>query len=539
MEKGKTMIARLAARLAAALMLAAPLATPAPARTPADTLVMAWALDPVIGLDPGQVAEFNADEILNNVCDPLVFQDYTDPSKLVPGIAERWQASADGMSITFTLRAGLRHPSGNPVTARDAEWSIRRIMAINFANAGTLRQWGYAQEGFERMVEATDDRTLVVRLPRPYPAELAIAALFTGRMGFVLDSVEAKKNARGDDHANGWLRTNTACVGAYRLRSWTANDTMILERNDGYWRGEPKLRRVIIRHVPESGAQRLMLEKGDADIARILNAQDLEGASAHPQVHLFQVPLHHFWYLAFNTSDPILGNAKVRQAFRHLIDNEELERTLMKNRGMARQSLVPLGAYAGLSRAEGLPFKPDVEAARRLLAEAGFANGFTKKLIHTANSPQLELGQYIQGQAAKAGIRIEIEALAGAQTIGRSRAREYDMVLTGWAAGYPDADAMVSLFAVNPDNRKEANLVGYPSWISAWADAELNQLAEQARMERDPARRAELYRRIQLRHMQEGPQAFITQSLSNIAASRQLKDIRQNGFRVWYATATK
>ena len=121
----------------------------------------------------------------------------------------------------------------------------------------------------------------------------------------------------------------------------------------------------------------------------------------------------------------------------------------------------------------------------------------------------------------------------------RSRARDYQLVLTGWAAGYPDADAMVSLFAVNPDNRKEANLVGYPSWISAWQDTGLNALADQARMERDPAKRAELYKQIQLKHMAEGPHAFITQSVSNLAANKQLKDIKQNSFRVWYATATK
>lgn len=531
------MLARSAARLAAAAIVAVPLA--ALAKTPADTLVMAWALDPVIGMDPGQVAEFNAFEFLNNICDPLVFQDYTDPSKLVPGIAESWSASADGTAITFKIRSGLKHPSGNPVTAKDAEWSLRRVMAINFAPAGTLRQWGFTADSFDKMVEATDDRTLVVKLPKPYPTDLAISALFTGGMGMVLDSVEAKKNVKGDDHANGWLKTNTACVGAYKMRSWAANDTMILERNDGYWRGEPKLRRIIIRHVPESGAQRLMLEKGDADIARILNSQDLEGALKHPDVQQFQVPLHHFWYLAMNASDPILANVKVRQAFKHLINNVELEQTLMKDRGTARQSVVPLGAFGALSKAEGLPFKPDVEAAKKLLAEAGYPNGFSVKLIHTSNSPQLELGQYIQGQAAKAGIKIEIEAGAGAVTLGRSRAREYQLVLTGWAAGYPDADAMVSLFAVNPDNRKEANLTGYPSWISAWADPQLNTLADQARMERDPAKRADLYKQIQVKHMSEGPHAFITQSVSNLAANRQLKDIKQNGFRVWYSTATK
>jgi peptide/nickel transport system substrate-binding protein len=509
------------------------------AKTPDDTLVIAWALDPVITMDPGQIGEFNADEIANNICDSLVFTDYADSGKIVPGIAESWSVSADGRTVGFKIRQGLKHPSGNPVTAYDAEWSMRRIMIMNFANAATLRQWGLAVERVEQDIRATDERTLQVTFQRPYPEGLTLAAIFSGRLGTVIDKVEAMKNAKGDDQANGWLKTNSACIGPYRLRTWNANDVMILERNDGYWRGQPKLRRVIVRHVPESAAQRLQLEKGDVDIARILNASDLDGAIKHPDVRLREAAIQHLWYVAFNVSDPILGNPKVRQAFRHLIDNAELERTLMQNRGYARQSLVPMGAFGALPKDEGVPFKFDLARAKQLLTEAGHGGGFRKSLIHTANSPQLELAQYIQGNAEKVGIKLEIQQMAGAQTLGRIRAREYEIVLTGYGFSYADADAMVQLFAVNPDNRMDAKLTNLPSWIAAWSDPWFNDMADKARLERDPLKRVAMYHEIQRKHMAEGPFAFLTQSLRNLVTHKTIKDIKQNSFRVFYDTASK
>src|SRR4029078_7532327 len=110
------------------------------------------------------------------------------------------------------------------------------------------------------------------------------------------------------------------CVGPYKLRTWNANDVLILEQSENYWGRKPGLRRVIIRHVPESGAERLQLEKGDIDVGRLLSSDDLKALSANKSMHIEQTVMHGFSYFAFNASDPILSNPKVRQAFRYLVD---------------------------------------------------------------------------------------------------------------------------------------------------------------------------------------------------------------------------
>ena len=116
-----------------ALVLLLPVA--AQSATPRDALVMAWNLDALISFDPAQLAEVNGGEILRNVCDPLVAYDRKDASKIVPSTAERWTVSPDGRTLTFTLRADLRFPSGKKATAHDAAWSLQRVVRLGFGRS--------------------------------------------------------------------------------------------------------------------------------------------------------------------------------------------------------------------------------------------------------------------------------------------------------------------------------------------------------------------------------------------------------------------
>lgn len=511
----------------------------ASAATPSDALVIAWNLDDVITLDPAQIGEVNSDEFMTNVCDSLLTTAHDDAAKLLPKLAESWAISPDGLTYTFKIRQGLKHPSGNPVTAEDLAWSMRRILWLNFGNAASLTQWGFTKDTIEKQVEATDPATLVVRFDKAYPESLILPAMFTGRSAFALDKVEVLKHAKGEDHGNGWLKINSACVGPYKLRSWTANESIILERNDGYWDGQPALRRVIVRHVPESTAQRLQLEKGDVDMARILNAEDLAGAEANPNARIIRVPRHQYYYLSFNTADPVLADPRVRLAFRYLIDYQGLEKTVMRYEGIGRASLVPLGAFGAISREDGLPFKLDLEKAKQLITEAGHPNGFKKELIVATTFPFPDIAQHVQANAAKIGIDLQLNQMASAARLTKVRSREYQISSSVWSTGYPDADAMVSRHGYNPDNRLEAKQSMFPSWNAAWKSEWFDEMWMKSRMEKDPAKRIAMYREIQLRHMQESGMVYMFQAVRNIAVHKSLKDIKMHSFRVWYATATK
>ena len=212
------------------------------AATPKDTLVMAWNLDALITFDPAQIAEVNGNDIIRNVCDPLVAFDLKDVSKIVPAAAESWTTSPDGLTLTFKLRPDLKFPSGRPATAEDAVWSMQRAVWLGFGNGANLTQWGFTKDKVAQQITATDDRTIVVKMDRPYPPGLILSSAFSSNVTYILDKQEGMKNAKtvdgNSDYGNAFFKTAPICVGPYHVTRWNTNDVVILERNDNFLRRE-------------------------------------------------------------------------------------------------------------------------------------------------------------------------------------------------------------------------------------------------------------------------------------------------------------
>ncbi len=529
---------------AAAALLASALALPAQAATPKDALVVAWNLDALITFDPAQIGEVNGNDIVGNACDSLVRYDPKDVSYVIPAMAQSWTTSPDGLTLTFKLRPDLTFPDGTKATAQDAAWSMHRFVLLGYGNSANLTQWGFTKEAITDQIKAIDDTTLQLKLTKPYPPELLLSAAFANNdAGMILEKSVGEKNAKTidgkTDYGSAYFKTNPVCVGPYRITKWDSNDVVVLERNDKYYGARPHSRRVIIRHVPESGAERLLLEKGDIDVARLLKTEDLAALDKEPDIHVEQTLSHGFTYLALNSTDPILAKPQVREAFRYLIDYDGLGRTLLAYHGVPRASLVPLGAFGALDAKEGQPFKLDLDKARALITEAGYPNGFATKMILSTNDISPDIAQSIAANAAKIGIKIDLEQMADAQLFTRGRAREFQIQLIGWGAGYPDADSMISRHAVDPDPRPEAKLAQYPSWRTAWFSQKINDDAEAARMERDPAKRVVMYHAIQEYMMHNGPMAYIYQTIRSIAVRKSIKGFVMTPFYVDYGSAEK
>ena len=511
---------------------------PALAATPKDALVMAWNLDAIITLDPAQIAEVNGNDIMGNVCDTMVTLDYKDPTQFRPKMAESWAASADGRTLTFTLRPELKFPNGRAATAEDLAWSMQRVLKLNFGNAANLTEWGFTKETAEKAIRATGPRTLEVSLTEPYPMPLLLYGAFSTNVSMILDREQGEKNAKGEDLGNNWFKTNSSCVGPYRVRSWTANDTVSLERNDVYYGAKPAIPRVIIRHVPESAAQRLLIEKGDIDVARLLNSDDLKALEGRKDIRIEKTAMHGYIHLMFNTTDPAFADPRVRMAFRYLVDYDGLGKTVMAYQGVPRASVVPLGAFGALDEKEGQPFTLDIAKARSLLAEAGQAN-LTRKMLVMSVTPYPDLAQHVQANAAKVGVTLDLEQMAPAQVFTKARAREYQMMLINWGVRSPDPHNMVSRHVMNPDNRPEAKLAQYPSWRAAWQDLGMNELGIKALMERDLDKRRAHYREIQLKTLQTGPMAYMFQVVRPMAIRSEVQGFEMSAFKVGYETASK
>ena len=245
-------------------------ALPLRAATPKDTLVLAAAFDDIISLDPAEAFEISTGEITGNTYERLLGFDVADPSRLLGDLAKTWQLSADGRTYSFELKPGLKFASGNALTAEDAVFSLQRAVLIDKTPAFILTQFGLSKANVKDKVRQTGPLALSIETDKSYAPTLVYNCLTAGVASVVDKKLLLEKEQNGDMGA-AWLKTHHAGSGPLRLREWRANELVTLERNDNYHGAKSKLKRVIYRHVKESATQRLLLEKGDIDIARNLS----------------------------------------------------------------------------------------------------------------------------------------------------------------------------------------------------------------------------------------------------------------------------
>ena len=249
-------------------------------RRPADTLVIAKQIDDLISMDPAEAYELSGIEILANTYDRIMRFEPTDITKLVGGVAESVTVSDDGKTFTFKIRPGQKFASGNPVTATDAAFSLQRVIKLEKTPVFLISQLGWTKDNVDKLVTAPDESTLQVTITEDFAPSL-VYALLSSIVGSVVDMKVAMEHQADGDFGYAWLKTNSAGSGAYTIKSWKPNEAVVLEANPNYRGGAAKLKRVVIRHVPEAAAQRLALEKGDVDIARNLTPDQVAGLAGN------------------------------------------------------------------------------------------------------------------------------------------------------------------------------------------------------------------------------------------------------------------
>ncbi|WP_273788087.1 ABC transporter substrate-binding protein, partial [Bartonella grahamii] len=273
----KKTILKSSSSLVAALVALGVVVQQVSAKTPANTLVMAWNLDAISTFDPAQSNDVYASEIIGNVCDNLVSTATDDPTKIVPSLATHWDVSGDDHStvITFHLRDGLKFNDGRSANANDLVWGMKRIVKLQMANAAIFNEYGITEQNVDDALQAVDEKTVVMKFDKPYPAELILNNVVASRATALLDRKTIMKHEKNGDLGNQYLKTHAACVGPYQLKSWRPGEAILLRASSHYWGQAPKLKQIIIRHVAEPGTQRLLLQKHDIDVARNLTPEDL------------------------------------------------------------------------------------------------------------------------------------------------------------------------------------------------------------------------------------------------------------------------
>ncbi|MEZ5716178.1 MAG: ABC transporter substrate-binding protein, partial [Paracoccaceae bacterium] len=341
------------------------------AETPPNMLVIANRIDDITTLDPAESFEFAGSDVSRNVYGKLVnFVPSDLDAGYVPDLAESWDVSEDGMTITFHMRPGVKFHSGNPLTAKDAEYSLRRAVILNKTPAFILTQFGFTADNVAETIKATDDMTLQITTDKRYATSFVLNCL-TATIGGIVDSKLVMEHEADGDMGNAWLKTNSAGSGAYSVQSWKPNESVTLVSNPDFYLGAPAMQRVIVRHVQESASQRLLLERGDIDVARNLNPEDVKGITGKDGIEVDSELRGRLMYISLNGKHPILSKPEVKTAINYLIDYEGMQNSFLSGQYTIHQNFLPKTFLGSIDDA---PYSLNVEKAKELLASAGVEN---------------------------------------------------------------------------------------------------------------------------------------------------------------------
>lgn len=519
----------LATSAAMALLLAG--APQAFAATPADTLVLGFAFDDIISLDPAEAFELSTAEVTANTYNKLVELNPSDTSKVVGELADSWTISDDGLTYTFKLKPDLKFASGNPLTAEDVAFSFERAVKLDKSPAFLLTQFGLTSNNVTEKAKAADDSTFVLTVDKPYASSFVLNVL-TSTVASVVDKKLVMENAASvtpsdeykydTDFGNAFLKTGYAGSGPFKTREWRANEVVVLERNDNYFGEKAPLARVIYRHMKESTGQRLALENGDIDVARNLEPGDVEAISGKEGLEVTSAPKGTIYYFSLNQKNETLAKPEVIEALKYLVDYDAIGETLIKGIGTIHQTFLPAGQLGALDET---PYTLNVEKAKELLAKAGLADGFTITMDVRNTQPVTGIAENVQQTMAQAGIKLEIIPGDGKQTLTKYRARQHDMYIGQWGSDYFDPNSNADTFTYNSDNSDEGTNKTL-AWRNAWDPAELSEKTQAALLEKDTDKRAAIYQELQKEVLAKGPYVIVFQQTEVAGYSDKLKNYK-------------
>jgi len=506
----------MAIALGAGIALASFGLMPSRSATPDDTLVQAFALDDIISLDPAEVFEMASVEIIANSYALLVRFNPDDPVNVLPELATDWSVSDDGLRYQFNLREGVKFASGNPLTAEDVAFSFERVVKLDKSPSFLITQFGLTPENVASKARATGELTFELTVDQPYAPSFVLNVLTSSVAAvvdkkFVLQQAQAVTPSESypyeTDFGNNVLKNSYAGAGAYKIIGWRANESVVLEANENFYGQQPKLKRVIYRHMRESSGQRLALQSGDIDIARNLEPGDVEAIAQMQDLKVTSALKNRFYYLGLNQKNEILQNPKVREALKYLVDYEGLETTILRSIGTTHQAFLPVGQFAALDEN---PYTFNVEKAKQLLQEAGFGNGIDLTIDVRNQQPDLGVVESLQQTFAQAGVRLEILSGDGRQVLTRYRGRTHDIVFIEWGSDYDDPHSNASAFVFNPDNSDNSRFK-VVAWRNFWDIPELSERTAAALLEPDATKREEVYQSLQREVLADGPYVIIFQ----------------------------
>nr|WP_231891373.1 ABC transporter substrate-binding protein [Paenibacillus swuensis] len=498
---------------------------PAKTETPAedtaakgqDTLITARGGDSA-SLDAAIVTDGESLKVTEQVMEGLL--GYKAGTTEIEGLlAESWEGSADGLTYTFKLRQGVKFHDGTDFNADAVVFNFTRWSDPKSAFKFEGDSFDYYDSMFGpdgsrviKSVEAVDPSTVKFTLVKPQAPFLQNIAM----PSFAIGSPKAiqDKKAKYKDEPVG--------TGPFMFKEWKRNDSITLEKNATYWQeGKPKLNKVIFRVIPENSARFTALQNGEIDLMEGVNPDDLSVLEGNTELQKIVRSSFNVGYLGFNNKKKPFDNPKVRVALSHAINKQGIIEAFYG--GLAEPAVNPMPPSTLGYNGDVQDYPYDLEKAKSLLAEAGYANGLPEEITFYAMPvarPYMpdgkKVAEAIQADFAKIGVKTKIESPEWATYLDDAKAGEKDDIfMLGWTGDNGDPDNF--LFTLLHKDAIGSNNYAF------YNNEEVNKLLTAGQSETDSAKREELYKQAQVLIKQDAPWVPLVHSTPLLAGKANLK----------------
>ncbi len=497
--------------LVLSLIVALMVSFPVMALDRSKVVIVATPEDPTT-LDPGVAWDPKSELVIRNCYNTLVVLDGPSATKVKGELAEKWTVGDNGKSYTFYLKKGVKFLDGTELTAKDVKYSIERTIKIGKGPGSQLKT-------VVKNIEVLGKYKVKITLKHPVPWFLTLIAQ-TGSA--VLNSKLVKSHSTTKDPwAQNWLHDKVAGSGPYTLESWRHEQQVVLKRNPNYFMGwkKPYFEKVIIRTIKEPSERRLLLEKGDVDIAYRISEDDILKVKKEKGIKVLTQPSLTIFYIGLNTTKGPLKDVRVRQALAYAFDYNAFIKYAMK--GLVRRLKGPEPSAIWKYDSSYPVYYRDLKKAKKLLAEAGYPNGgFTLNFI-------VETGGYIHKQAAlvlqqsvkKLGIKINIQFLSWTTIWAKmGNKKEAPQIFdTHWYADYADPEDFVQY-------EYHSSMFGNKGFNeSYYKNPTVDKLLDEARYMTDKKKRKELYAKAIKIIMRDCPAIWLAERLQIVATRDWIK----------------
>jgi peptide/nickel transport system substrate-binding protein len=462
-----------------------------------DTLVMIIESSPA-NLDPRVGLDAQSERIDELLFDDLLTRD--EHFNVQPGLAEHWEMP-DPLTYVFHLHRGVKFHDGRSLTSRDVKWTFDSLLQ------GKIRSTKTSAYRFVDRVETPDDATVIFHLKQPF------AALLWNLSGAAIGIVPY---GSGDE-----MTRRPMGSGPFRFVNAEQDKEVVIERNEDYWGAKAKVGRVRFAVVPDTTTRALELRKGSADIALSALTSDMVLTLARePRLQVLRSPGTIVAYLGFNARDPVLKDARVRQAVAYAIDRQPLIHYLLRDFARPARNVLPPESWAYNGDVPDYPHDP--QRARALLDAAGYpeVNGVRFHLTmktSTEESTRL-LAAVLQQQLRLVGIALDIRTFEFATFFSDVVHGEFQLYSLRWIGGNEDPDMFEyvssSRFPPNGTNR------------TFYSNPRVDALIDEARREPDQQIRRQLYAELQGILANDLPYVNLWYYDNVLVASKRVQNLR-------------